>query len=240
MTVVPQKYLANYCVRNFGMQPQLATITYPSPFFRGYNSMPSRRTAGFLIVLALLSTAFGQRRDLDRAKPAASGTVIYSEEGAILVKVPSGWVTNERNGRVLGIQCTFYPAHSSWINAPSIMYPDIATKGPGQTSAQELMEKDLKGLRAIYPKITIAKAEDLPTAEGKKAKVRYIYGLDHGFINATAYVDEPRIIAVLVLNSKTKKAFNDSLPLFREFVASQRYMDVRFDAASSNSNKVRY
>ena len=59
-------------------------------------------------------------------------------------------------------------------------------------------------------------------------------------INATAYVDEPRIIAVLVLNSKTKKAFNDSLPLFREFVASQRYMDVRFNAASSNSNKVRY
>ena len=165
MTVVPQKYLANYCVRNFGMQPQLATITYPSPFFRGYNSMPSRRTAGFLIVLALLSTAFGQRRDLDQAKPAGSGTVIYSGEGAILVKVPSGWVTNERNGRVLGIQCTFYPAHSSWINAPSIMYPDIATKGPGRTSAQELMEKDLKGLRAIYPKITIARAEDLPTAE---------------------------------------------------------------------------
>ena len=47
----------------------------------------------------------------------------------------------------------------------------------------------------------------------RTAKVRYFHGVNEGSSEAVAYIDEEKIIALVVLSSKTEKGLTEALPL---------------------------
>ncbi|HJT00585.1 MAG TPA: hypothetical protein VJ756_15955 [Terriglobales bacterium] len=165
-----------------------------------------------------------------------NAAIIYSDHGGFMISVPKGWVLDRATGQKMGTCCVLYPQGSSWDQADSVIYPNIAEKQPGQT-LQQLMANDLDGFRQRFPKMNVVEARDLPAGEGAAAKVRVFYGVNQGSFELVAYVDEPQVVALLVLSSRSKEALGEALPAFREVLKSYVYMDMTTGASVGLSPK---
>jgi hypothetical protein len=165
-----------------------------------------------------------------------NAAIIYSDHGGFMISVPKGWVLDRATGQKMGTCCVLYPQGSSWDQADSVIYPNIAEKQPGQT-LQQLMANDLDGFRQRFPKMNVVEARDLPAGEGAAAKVRVFYGVNQGSFELVAYVDEPQVVALLVLSSCSKEALGEALPAFREVLKSYVYMDMTTGASVGLSPK---
>ncbi len=162
--------------------------------------------------------------------PQQNAAIIYSDHGGFMISVPKGWVLDRATGQKMGTCCVLYPQGSSWDQAESVIYPNIAEKQPGQT-LPELMANDVAGFRQRFPKMNVVEAHDLPAGDSQLAKVRFYYGVNQGSYELVAYVDEPQVVALLVLSSRSKEAMGEALPAFREVLKSYVYMDMTTGAS---------
>jgi hypothetical protein len=137
-------------------------------------------------------------------------TVLQSEGGSFAIEGPKDWIADRKVGHRLGVCCVYYPS-GSWDTAETILYPNIVTKGLGRTTLQQLMDSDLARFRKDNPGMTFVDG-DIPF-NGRTAKVRYFHGVNQGSSEAVAYIDEDKIIALVVLSSKTEKGLTEALPL---------------------------
>jgi hypothetical protein len=164
-----------------------------------------------VVAAALTLPAFSQQ---PKPKPATSGQghtiVLESDGGSFAIEGPKDWIADRKVGRRLGVCCVYYPK-GSWDTAETVMYPNIVTKGPGKATLQELMDSDLAKFRKDNPGMTYVDG-DMPF-KNRTAKVRYFHGVNQGSSEAVAYIDEEKIMALVVLSSKTEKGLTDALPL---------------------------
>lgn len=169
------------------------------------------RLVAIVVFASLTLPALSQQTN---TKPSTSGQghtiVLESDGGSFAVEGPRDWIADRKVGRRLGVCCVYY-SKGSWDTAETVMYPNIVTKGPGKTTLQELMDSDLAKFRKDNPGMTYVDG-DMPF-KGRTAKVRYFHGVNQGSSEAVAYIDEEKIIALVVLSSKTEKGLTDALPL---------------------------
>ena len=164
-----------------------------------------------IVAAALALPAVSQQTNPKQATSGRNHTVILeSEGGSFAIEGPKEWIADRKVGRRLGVCCVYYPK-GSWDTAETVMYPNIVTKGPGQTTLQELMDSDLTKFRTDNPGMSYVDG-DIPFHD-RTAKVRYFHGVNQGSSEAVAYIDEEKIIALVVLSSKTEKGLLDALPL---------------------------
>ncbi|MFZ0296557.1 MAG: hypothetical protein WAL52_23295 [Candidatus Sulfotelmatobacter sp.] len=194
------------------------------------------RFNSLLVLLFLISPAVCQQSS-QPADPipdqGGGGAILYSEGGAFMIAAPKGWSLDREVGQRLGTCCVFYPEGSTWDDAETVIYPNIVSKGPGQQTLHELMASDLNDFRDHNPKMSFEDGEEIRLKNHGTAKVRYFYNVNQGSSEAVAYVDEEKIIALVVVSSKTRKGLNESIPLLRSALQTYAYMDVRL------SNKVK-
>ncbi len=146
---------------------------------------------------------------------------------------PKGWIADHETGQSMGLCCVFYPTGSTFDDAETVIYPNIATKGPGQATLKEFMEYDLSDFREHNPGMTYEDAEDLPMKSKRVAKLRYFHGVNKGSSEAIAYIDEEKTIALIVVSSQTQKGLNGAMPLLRDILQSYAYMDVKFSPGAA-------
>ena len=167
-----------------------------------------------------------------KPEPATSGknhtVILESDGGSFAIEGPKDWIADRKVGHRLGGCCVYYEK-GSWDTAETIMYPNIVTKGPGRTTLQELMDSDLAKFRKDNPGMTYVDG-DIPF-NGRTAKVRYFHGVNQGSSEAVAYIDEEKIIALVVLSSKTEKGLLKALPLLAGVLETYTY---GVKAASAN------
>jgi hypothetical protein len=178
------------------------------------------------LILVMVAAAFTLPAVSQQAKPKppTSGknhtVILQSEGGSFAIEGPKDWIADRKVGHRLGVCCVFYEK-GSWDTAETIMYPNIVTKGPGRTTLQELMDSDLAKFRKDNPGMTYVDG-DIPF-KGRIAKVRYFHGVNQGSSEAVAYIDEEKIIALVVLSSKTEKGMLKSLPLLAGVLETYTY-----------------
>jgi len=167
-------------------------------------------------VLVMIASAFTLPAVSQQTKPkqgtrGKSHTVVLeSEGGSFAIDGPKDWIADRKVGRRLGVCCVYYPK-GSWDTAETIMYPNIVTKRPGQTTLQEVMDSDLASFRKDNPGMSYVDG-DIPF-NGRTAKLRYFHGVNQGSSEAVAYIDEEKIVALVVLSSKSEKGLTEALPL---------------------------
>jgi hypothetical protein len=188
-----------------------------------------RHAATLAVVFSVTAFAFAQQKAPDQPSSTHQdlSSLVYSEGGAFFIDPPHGWVIDREVGKQLGGCCVFYPQGSTWDNAETVMYPNIATKRQGQESLAEFMQSDLAEFRKQGPEVTYEDAEDVHLKSGRVARVRLFYGVNRGSSEAVAYIDEEKIIALVVLSSKTRKGLNQSMPLLRSALQTYTYMDIQ-------------
>jgi hypothetical protein len=174
-----------------------------------------------VVVAALTLPAVSQQT---KPKPVTSGknhtVILESDGGSFAIEGPKNWIANRKVGRRLGVCCVFYPK-GSWDTAETMMYPNIVTKGPRQTTLQELMDSDLASFRKDNLGMSYVDG-DIPF-NGRTAKLRYFHGVNQGSAEAVAYIDEEKIIALVVLSSKTEKGLTEALPLLLGVLETYTY-----------------
>ena len=164
-----------------------------------------------MVAVALTVSAVSQPTNLKAATSGKNHIVILeSDGGSFAIEGPKDWIADRKVGRRLGVCCVYYPK-GTWDTAETIMYPNIVTKGPGRTTLQELMDSDLAKFRKDDPGMTYVDG-DIPFND-RTAKLRYFHGVNQGSSEAVAYIDEEKIIALVVLSSKAEKGLTDALPL---------------------------
>ncbi len=165
------------------------------------------------------------------------GAILYSEGGAFMVAGPQGWILDRVVGERLGTCCVFYPKDTNWDDAETVMYPSIATKRPGQQTLEQFMASDLDDFRDHNPGMSFEDGSALPLKNGRSAKIRYFYNVNKGSSEAVVYIDEEKIIALVVMSSKSKKGLNDNLSFLKSTLTTYAFMDVRFANSAKNSNQ---
>lgn len=186
--------------------------------------------ASAAVLLLLVVAEFSRQKDSNQSNSRSqdeASVLMYGDGGGFFIDAPKGWVVDREVGKRLGTCCVYYPEGSTWDNAETVMYPNIATKGSGQRTLDEFMKSDLAGFREHDPAMTYEDAQDITLQNKRIAKVRVFHGVNQNSSEAVAYVDEEKFIALFVMSSKTDKGLNASMPLFRSAVESYLYMDVR-------------
>ena len=174
-----------------------------------------------MVVAAFALPAVSQKAD---PKPATNGqthtVILESDGGSFAIEGPKNWIADRKVGHRLGVCCVYYEK-GSWDTAETVMYPNIVTKGRGRATLQELMDSDLATFRKDNPGMTYVDG-DIPF-NGRTARVRYFHGVNQGSSEAVAYIDEEKIIALVVLSSKTEKGLVKALPLLAETLETYKY-----------------
>ena len=174
-----------------------------------------------MVAVALTVSAVSQKTKPKQGTSGKNHTVILqSEGGSFAIEGPKDWIADRKVGRRLGVCCVYYPK-GTWDTAETIMYPNIVTKGPGRTTLQELMDSDLAKFRKDDPGMTYVDG-DIPFND-RTAKLRYFHGVNQGSSEAVAYIDEEKIIALVVLSSKTEKGLIEALPLLLRVLETYIY-----------------
>ena len=185
----------------------------------------------FSLLVVCLSPAFAQEINPNQKHGSTSqddeATIIYSKAGAFLVEAPKGWIADTTTGKRLGLCCVYYPEGSTWDTAGTVMYPNIATKGPGQETLKEFMVHDLASFREHDPGLRYVDGKDIPLKHNRIAMLRYFFGVNKSSSEAVAYVDEEKMISVLVVSSKTENGLNKSIPLLRQMLGTYYFMYVK-------------
>ena len=159
--------------------------------------------------------------------------IIYGKNYSFALTAPKGWVLDTTSGREQGLQAVFYPNGSSWKNSAAVMYANVVEKTvAGTESLQSIIANDVADYKKQSPELKVTDADPIPTranasSKDKHATVKYFTGDRYGNSEAVAYVDEGTLIVMLVLNARSNKDFESSLPAFKEFVASYFFLGAK-------------
>src|SRR5438034_10584133 len=75
-------------------------------------------------VLAFLSLAAISTRIL--GQETSPGGIVYGPKAGFNVSAPEGWVVDNEAGKEQGMPCVLYPKGSSWRDAKTVMYANLA------------------------------------------------------------------------------------------------------------------
>ena len=182
----------------------------------------------FVIILGLYACSTNKVKQ----KENFNAGIIYGKGHAFFLTAPKGWVLDNSSGVSHGLHAVFYLEGNSWSNGTSVMYANTTLKEiQGDEPVEKVIEGDISRFKANSPNLNVIDAAPLLTRDNKKCIVKYFSGDIHGNYEAVAYIDERKVVVMIVLTSRKKEEFDLSLPAFKELVASYQFItdDVRIE-----------
>lgn len=150
--------------------------------------------------------------------------ILYGENHAYSLTAPQGWVLDNQAGVDQGIHAVFYPVGFSWAKAPAVMYTSVWMKDAENPTLKAIMENDVKAFNERAENLKVTEAPDIGIGKDKKALVRYFTGDVHGNFEAIAYIDEEKLVVLVVLSSNNSKDFESTKRAFESLVKSYYFL----------------
>jgi hypothetical protein len=167
---------------------------------------------------AFVPAAFGQQKS---DKDDSNGGIVYGIDHAFGIVAPAGWVLDNASGIPEGLHAVFYPKGGSWKGSPVVMYANTVHKGETNPKTMLGIVADDTAAFKSRAKTSIISDERRLATKGKEAAIvkgfsdeaREVY-------ERVAYIDEPKVVVMLVLSGHNKAGVAAALPAFRDLVAS--------------------
>lgn len=193
-----------------------------------------RATVGFAVLglaaAATIAAADGGGVSTGAMQNGSSSGMIYGEGHAFLLTAPVGWVLDSESGVKQGLHAVFYPAGSSWADAPAVMYANTAWR---DTMKNEPLESfivgDVSEARSKSSRLQVARVPAITTEDGKLAEVRVFTGDTWGNREKVAYIQERRVFVLLTLTAKSRASFARSAPAFDSLVRSYQFLTEKVE-----------
>ncbi len=180
-----------------------------------------------ILMFLIVSIAISQTAENDSI--GGNSGLVYGKDHAFWLTAPKGWVLDNSSGVSQGLHAVFYPMGGSWNNSPTVMYCNTSNKSvKGNETLQELLDYDISQFKINAPNIKITDFPILYTKDKKKVVLKKFIYSNYEYV---AYIDEPKIIAMLVMTSRNEKELDNSLSAFKELINSYKFMteDVKYD-----------
>ena len=151
--------------------------------------------------------------------------IIYGANHAYSLTAPDGWVLDNKSGVNQGLFAVFYKQGESWDKAETIMYTNTASlEDNAHRTLEQLIKYDLDNFKKKYSDIQIVDAKEIVIKGKVVAIVKYLSGKSYRNFEAMAYINAPKTGIMIVMSSRTKKGYDDSLIAFESLVRSYLFM----------------
>ena len=133
------------------------------------------------------------------------GGVVYGPKAGFNISAPEGWVVDNESGKAQDLPCVLYPKNSSWSDAKTVMYANIAgSQWEGVNAFVAMAIKEMKEKHGT-PKEKIASGK---TKDGHDYFVNeYPATKTYSQWERAGYVQLPRGVAYIVLTSRDKQSY---------------------------------
>jgi tetratricopeptide (TPR) repeat protein len=182
------------------------------------------------LAISLSSTVLG-----DETPPA--GTV-YGPKVGFSISAPEGWVVDNESGKAQDMACVLYPKGSSWSDAKTVMYANIA--GPefeGVNAFVATAIEEMKAKRGI-PKEKIATGK---TKDGHDYFINeYPATKAYSQWERVGYIQLPQGVAFIVLSSRDQASYRKDSGALEKVLKTLVYLEPKSESASGQEYARRY
>jgi len=184
----------------------------------------------FVLLAALLSSADDQQ--------ASPGGTVYGAKAGFNVSAPEGWVVDNEAGKEQGMPCVLYPKGSSWKDAKTVMYANLAgSEWEGVDAFVTMAIQEMKANHGI-PKEKIASGK---TQDGHDYFINeYPATKTYSQWERVGYIQLPQGVAFIVLTSRDKTSYQKDAGLLEKVLKTVVYVEPKSGTASGREYAHRY
>src|SRR5215472_13731087 len=171
----------------------------------------------FALAISLSSTVLGD-------ETSSAGTV-YGPKAGFSISAPPGWVVDNESGKAQDMACVLYPKGSSWSDAKTVMYANMAgSEYEGVKTFVEMAIKEMKAKRGT-PKEKIASGK---TKDGHDYFVNeYPATKNYSQWERVGYIQLPQGVAYIVLTSRDRAGYQKDSGALEKVLKTMVYAEPK-------------
>ena len=159
------------------------------------------------------------------AQEKNQGGIVRGPKAGFNISPPEGWVVDNEAGKEQGMQCVLYPKGSSWSDAKTVMYANMAgAEFEGVNAFVEMAIKEMKAKHGT-PKEKIASGK---TKDGHDYFINeYPATKTYSQWERVGYVQLPHAVAYIVLSSRDEASYRKDSPALQEVLKTLLYLEPK-------------
>ena len=185
-----------------------------------------------LLALAtcLISTMLGEE--------TSPGGIVHGPKAGFNITAPEGWVLDTESGKDQDMPCVLYPKGSSWADAKTAMYANLAgAEWEGVEAFVAMAIKEMKAKRGT-PKQKIASGK---TKDGHDYFINeYPATKTYSQWERVGYVQLPQGVGFIVLTSRDRASYQKDSGALEQALKTLVYVEPKSEVASGQEYARRY
>src|ERR1700756_3401126 len=172
------------------------------------------------------------------AQETSPGGIVRGPKAGFNISAPEGWVVDNEAGVNQGMPCVLYPKGSSWSDAKTVMYANMA--GPEFEGVNAFVETAIKEMKAKHgtPKEKIASGK---TKDGHDYFINeYPATKTYSQWERVGYIQLPQGVAFIVLTSRDKTSYQKDAGVLEKVLKTLVYVEPKSEVASGQEYAHRY
>jgi tetratricopeptide (TPR) repeat protein len=164
--------------------------------------------------------------------------IVHGPKAGFNISAPEGWVVDNESGKNQDLPCVLYPKGSSWSEAKTVMYANIA--GPEFEGVNAFVEWAIEGMKAKYgiPKEKIASGK---TKDGHDYFINeYPATKTYSQWERVGYIQLPQGVAFIVLQSRDQASYRKDSGVLEKVLKTLVYVEPKSETASGQEFAHRY
>jgi hypothetical protein len=179
--------------------------------------------AGLTLAL-LLNTSYAFQQKY-RNRDGVDGTILLGQHYAFILKEPTGWNLDTSAGKSSGLDAVLNINGSSWKDGVAVMYVRVVYKDQARKTVEQVIKNDMEEFKNANKDSTVSSMPIISTRNKTKAITKFFYDAAHKNYENVAYIDEQKVVVIMVLTSRNKEGYSKSVSAFRNLVASYFFVD---------------
>jgi len=166
------------------------------------------------------------------------GGIVHGPKAGFNITAPEGWVLDTEAGKGQGSPCVLYPKGSSWGDAKTAMYANVA--GPEWEGVNVFVTMAIKEMKAQHgtPKEKIASGK---TKDGHDYFINeYPATKTYSQWERVGYVQLPQGVGYIVLTSRDKASYQKDSGALEKVLKTLVYVEPKSEVASGQEYARRY
>ena len=189
-----------------------------------------RRVLVIVLVLNGLCHGISAFQQSSQKPDDLNSGIVYGRDHSFILSAPNGWILDNSSGVSQGLHAVFFPDGSSWKGGTVVMYARVIHKDAKRNKTiGQVIQNDIVTFKNASNDSTITDGVPISTKDSKKAVVKYFYDGENKNHEAVAFIDESKVVVILVLTSRAKEEYEKSLSAFKDLIASYHFLAKKFN-----------
>lgn len=149
------------------------------------------------------------------------GSILIGHDYSFILKEPAGWLLDGKSGKAQGVDAVIYREGESWKTGVAVMYARVIPKDSKERETiEKVIENDVNEFKNANGMSRVSDGTPLTTRDKKNVRVKDFYDAENKNFETVAYIDERKVVVIIVLTARQKEDFDKALAAFKSLVGS--------------------